>query len=391
VNQNIRDHDAAMAAVLASLPGVQAAQVAEAQDQLFIDQNSPSSDFAGVDPSRPETAWQVAADYLPSWKTAAYIVGGAALCMVPGIGPVLLTVGGGLLMAGGVASSAVSRSFDRNQTLSQAFVGATADVTGVATLYAGLTNTDIASGAHLGLTIAQQRQSITDGAIQTGMTAFGAAQGARRFVSGRPALAPCPCFPAGTPIRTLAGSKPIEQIRADDRVLSVPEHDPAGAVEGKRVEEVFVRVAPVMRLLLGGREIRVTAEHPFYVEERGWVAAGLLAVGDRLHTLGGGRLRLTEVEDAGEVTTVYNFRVAEYATYFVGDESWEYAIWTHNSYDSRVLGKALTANAQPNTLPGGQAAHVVPVGRFTGRTVRVQNAVRNAKAVECPQKMYQSE
>ena len=36
------------------------------------------------------------------------------------------------------------------------------------------------------------------------------------------------------------------------------------------------------------------------------------------------------VRDAGEIAAVYNLRVAEDHTYFVGDPEWGFSVWTHN-------------------------------------------------------------
>ncbi len=74
----------------------------------------------------------------------------------------------------------------------------------------------------------------------------------------------------------------IEDIRAGDVVLSRDEHDPHGAAVGKVVEEVFVRLGPVWEILIAGRVIGTTQEHPFYAWEKGWVAARELAAGDTL-------------------------------------------------------------------------------------------------------------
>jgi hypothetical protein len=37
-----------------------------------------------------------------------------------------------------------------------------------------------------------------------------------------------------------------------------------------------------------------------------------------------------EVYDTGEYETVYNLRVAEYHTYFVGNRDWGFSVWAHN-------------------------------------------------------------
>jgi hypothetical protein len=87
------------------------------------------------------------------------------------------------------------------------------------------------------------------------------------------------------------------------------------------------------------------------------------------------------VTDAGEITTVYNVRVEEYHTYFVGGEDWSFSVWSHNaSCDSRLLGRALTADDQPNLTIDGQAAHVVPTGTFSNRPALVQTALNDARA-----------
>jgi RHS repeat-associated protein len=139
------------------------------------------------------------------------------------------------------------------------------------------------------------------------------------------------CFVAGTPIRTPEGAVAIEHIKAGDLVLSRSEFDPLGPVEAKVVEEVFVQVAPVLNLRVGGRLITTTGEHPFFAEGRGWVAATQLDPGERVLGLSGEWLLVEGVDDAGLFTTVYNFRVADWHTYFVGTEEWGFSVWVHNS------------------------------------------------------------
>jgi hypothetical protein len=41
---------------------------------------------------------------------------------------------------------------------------------------------------------------------------------------------------------------------------------------------------------------------------------------------------LSEVDDTGAWEVVYNLRVADYRTYFVGDDTWSFAAWAHNAY-----------------------------------------------------------
>ncbi|MGL5095256.1 MAG: polymorphic toxin-type HINT domain-containing protein, partial [Planctomycetia bacterium] len=130
------------------------------------------------------------------------------------------------------------------------------------------------------------------------------------------------CFPAGVRVFVTGGDRVVEDIRAGDRILSRDENDPTGPVEERVVEEVFVRVAPLWDFWVVGRRVRTTAEHPFYARGRGWVAARFLVPGDELATLSGAWVRVDGVHDPEEIATVYNFRVADWHTYFVGAVGW---------------------------------------------------------------------
>ncbi|MBA4192718.1 MAG: hypothetical protein C0467_32530, partial [Planctomycetaceae bacterium] len=139
------------------------------------------------------------------------------------------------------------------------------------------------------------------------------------------------CFVAGTPIRTPGGSMAIEQLQVGDLVLSRDEFDPAGPLEYKVVEELFVRFAPVLNLHAGGRIIGTTAEHPFWVEGKGWTNAIDLRIDDVLVSHDGQQITVEGVADSGRIQTVYNFRVADFHTYFVGCDEWGFSIWAHNA------------------------------------------------------------
>jgi hypothetical protein len=87
---------------------------------------------------------------------------------------------------------------------------------------------------------------------------------------------------------------------------------------------------------VGGRVLGTTAEHPFWVRGRGWVAASQLRVGDELRSPDGQWVAVEGVRDTGREEVVYNGRVAEYHTYFVGDEGWGFSVWAHNACVSRI-------------------------------------------------------
>ncbi|MEZ6141260.1 MAG: polymorphic toxin-type HINT domain-containing protein [Zavarzinella sp.] len=134
------------------------------------------------------------------------------------------------------------------------------------------------------------------------------------------------CFKGDTPLRTPTGSMRADGIAIGDLLLSQDEFDPNGGIEAKAVEEVFIRVAPILNLHLGGRIIRTTAEHPFYVQDQGWVPAKFLQPGDLLQTEDQQYLPVEGVADSCEVETGYNFRISDYHTYFVGDPTWGLSI-----------------------------------------------------------------
>jgi len=146
------------------------------------------------------------------------------------------------------------------------------------------------------------------------------------------------CFAAGTPLRVPGGWAAIEDLEVGSVVLSRDEHDPAGAVEPKLVEEVFKRFSAVWELRAGGRVIGTTSEHPFYARERGWVACRELAVGDALLCEDGTWVGVEGVRDTGRWEPVYNLRVADHHTYFVGQEEWGFCVWAHNAYANPVNG-----------------------------------------------------
>jgi hypothetical protein len=115
---------------------------------------------------------------------------------------------------------------------------------------------------------------------------------------------------------------------------------------------VLIRTGRVLHLhLADGQLIRTTPEHPFWVEELGWTPADMLRAGMRLATLGGEWVSVEEAFDTGEYETVYNCRVAEYHTYFVGDDTHVLAVWAHNAYTYYI--------AEEYTVPGVRLGYTV--------------------------------
>jgi hypothetical protein len=93
------------------------------------------------------------------------------------------------------------------------------------------------------------------------------------------------CFTGEMLLDVEGGKKRADAIRVGDKLWSRNEFDPDGPLALKAVEEVFVRVSPVLHLRVGGQVLRTTGEHPFWTANRGrWLPARELAVGDHLRS-----------------------------------------------------------------------------------------------------------
>ncbi len=168
------------------------------------------------------------------------------------------------------------------------------------------------------------------------------------------------CFAAGTKLLTPLGWWPVEELYEGMLVRSRPEGDPHTETRWNTVEAKFVRTGRVLHLHVGGEVIRTTPEHPFYVFDRGWTAAGALQPGDWLSTMSGGWAAVEEVFDTGLDETVYNVRVAQDHTYFVGDDGWEEPLWAHNT-----CAEAFAALAASPEMSGRKVT-VVQLEQVTG-------------------------
>ena len=136
---------------------------------------------------------------------------------------------------------------------------------------------------------------------------------------------------AGTLVLTAEGFKPIEAIAAGDWVLA---KDPqTGELKAKRVTFAYSSIHEDVLILTvrqgdGDEELIVTtSEHPFHVRDRGWVPAGDLTVEDAPIALSGEALAIVSIEFVAGARTAYNFEVADFHTYGVGDSQ----VWVHNS------------------------------------------------------------
>ncbi|MEO3156041.1 polymorphic toxin-type HINT domain-containing protein [Ruminococcus bicirculans (ex Wegman et al. 2014)] len=88
----------------------------------------------------------------------------------------------------------------------------------------------------------------------------------------------------------------------------------------KTVVETYIREDnKLIHLVINSEEIVTIETHPFYVNDRGFVKAGELIVGDELLDVNGIVLLVEnfDVELTEEPVKVYNFQVEDYHTYHV--------------------------------------------------------------------------
>ncbi|WP_406697877.1 polymorphic toxin-type HINT domain-containing protein [Singulisphaera sp. Ch08] len=131
-----------------------------------------------------------------------------------------------------------------------------------------------------------------------------------RFMTGNS------CFGAGTAVRTLEGTRPIELVRTGDQVLS--QDAATGRLRFVPVLAVFHnKPAPTLRVEFTHESVVATGIHRFWKAGHGWVMARDLKPGDVVRTLGGTAVVLALKSDS--VRPVFNLEVAEGQSFFVGE------------------------------------------------------------------------
>ena len=155
------------------------------------------------------------------------------------------------------------------------------------------------------------------------------------------------CFIAGTVIATETGFARIEDVKPGDIVLST--NTDTMETGCKKVLEKYVRkTRELVHIIVGGKEIVSTPDHPYYVEGRGFVNACQLCIGSPLLDADGKILEVEQIykEQLGknEEVKVYNFQVEDWHTYHVG----EMEVLVHNAEYETSYGKS-TLNSLKNT------------------------------------------
>jgi hypothetical protein len=125
------------------------------------------------------------------------------------------------------------------------------------------------------------------------------------------------CFAAGTHVRTMEGSRAIEEIHTGDLVLS--QDVETGQLDFRPIVMVHHnKPNRTLRVTLSNDDVLVASiYHRFWLAGKGWSQTRDLKQGDVLRTIGG-TVRVVSVEP-GNVEPLYNLDVSRDRSFFVGE------------------------------------------------------------------------
>jgi len=160
------------------------------------------------------------------------------------------------------------------------------------------------------------------------------------------------CFVAGTLVDTETGFRAIETIEIGDKVWAWDEV--TGKTALKPVTDLIQRHERVIwevRLTGASGEtanFETTDDHPWWIAGQGWKKTEELAVGMAVVTRDGKGMIVSSVVESDRTDATYNLTVADFETYFVGEDS----ILVHNcptgSYtNTHASGKTYDGKGDP--------------------------------------------
>ena len=272
-------------------------------------------------------AWQYGANSLVDQNYSIYKVDYAKVGKEALKGGVISVISGG---AGQLAANAAAPLSFCGQSFLQAAgdvathwaAGFVADgATGMATTFAS----ELIDGKSL--------EEAFDATISNSGDIWGNAALTASFGTIADAMVAPKCFVAGTMVVTAAGLVAIENIQPGDVVLAANEE--TGEYAYKEVVRTFVNTTEeITHVTISNGEgvqevIDSTPQHPFYVEGKGWVEASALHAGMTIWFANGTKGTVEDISNEGleEPVTVYNFEVADFHTYFVGESG----VLVHNT------------------------------------------------------------
>ncbi|MDD4156563.1 MAG: polymorphic toxin-type HINT domain-containing protein [Candidatus Cloacimonetes bacterium] len=124
------------------------------------------------------------------------------------------------------------------------------------------------------------------------------------------------CFAAGTLIYMKNEFKEIQDIKVGDSICSYDiEND---LIHYSVVTKAYVAESDsIYKLNISGNEIFVTAQHPFYVKDKGWILTKDLDIGDAFFSGNNEKIALLSKENISWKSKVYNLEVDGFHNYFI--------------------------------------------------------------------------
>ena len=128
---------------------------------------------------------------------------------------------------------------------------------------------------------------------------------------------PLDCLAAGTMIWTSNGMTPVEELRVGDMVLA--QNVETGELAYKPIMQTTIRPASkLIRFTAGNQTVQASGGHPFWVAGEGWIKARDLQAGMELHCVT--NTACVQSVERDEEQQSYNIIVADFNTYFVGEQ-----------------------------------------------------------------------
>ncbi len=136
------------------------------------------------------------------------------------------------------------------------------------------------------------------------------------------------------------------------------------------VDRIFKHApTPILTVEIEQRAIRGTANHPYWVDGKGWTYAAQLRVGDQLLGHDGLLQRVTAIVDNGEIEPVFNIAVAEHHTYFVASGDMTVTALVHNDYVITEQSSGRTLVYYQASIFGYRTDSKVLIGYLEGENV----------------------
>ncbi|TQV89336.1 polymorphic toxin-type HINT domain-containing protein [Aliikangiella coralliicola] len=138
-------------------------------------------------------------------------------------------------------------------------------------------------------------------------------------------------FTQDTEVLSIEGRKAFSKLKIGDLVYSRDESD-NGTAGWRKILGIYSKEhEQVIHLTLENKigmqeQITTTEEHPFYVENKGWVTADKLIVGHLLSSVNNTVLKVVDIQWENQPQFMWNIDVEDLDTYYVG----ELNTWVHN-------------------------------------------------------------